>query len=39
MLLKAILKIIEVGYSTKDVIKMLLDKNNNLRILIFEQFL
>jgi hypothetical protein len=32
-------KIIEVGYSTKKVIKMLFDKNNNLRILIFAQFL
>jgi len=38
-LLKTILKITEVGYSTKEVIKMLLDKKNNLRILIFAQFL
>jgi hypothetical protein len=41
MILKTILKIIEVGYSTEEVIKMFFDKkkNNNLRILIFAQFL
>jgi hypothetical protein len=32
-------RIIKVGYSTNEVIKMLFDKKNNLRILIFAQFL